>query len=382
MNNRMNDNKGSYDIDSQRRFRDGNRPSSQSPPAPGEIWEGKIQQIQPYGAFCSFGPLSGRESHGQRRVWQGLIHISQLSETRVEKVEDVVDVDDSVWVKVLEVERQDPASYNHDKYTNDGKVQHVQNRYRIKLSMKEVSQDGKGQDLGQEREAKAQITTQLKTNLNSMIGMGVAIDPMERLVLKGVNRNYSSMDNASTKTTFRGGYTLVDDDEGEPELDPDRPTAATDNTNTYRKEPMGRGRGATLPAWMTATEGPVGVSRESEKSKVARRKIGRYDETVSDNYKDHSDDDEYSRQKSSARSEEKKERKRRKKKSRHQKRRRHRSYDDHDSNSSDSSDSESSRNYDRQRRHRKRHKSSSSSSDHRRKGHQKASKTKPSRERR
>merc|ERR1712085_38976 len=112
-----------------------------------------------------------------------------------EKVEDVVDVDDSVWVKVLEVERQD----------NDGKVQqHVQNRYRIKLSMKEVSQDGKGQDLGQEREAKAQITTQLKTNLNSMIGMGVAIDPMERLVLKGVNRNYSSMDNgiaASTKTT-------------------------------------------------------------------------------------------------------------------------------------------------------------------------------------
>ena len=37
---------------------------------------------------------------------EGLVHISQLAPTRVEKVEDVVKVGDEVMVKVLEVDHQ------------------------------------------------------------------------------------------------------------------------------------------------------------------------------------------------------------------------------------------------------------------------------------
>jgi predicted RNA-binding protein with RPS1 domain len=351
-----------------RRFHGGDRSFSHPPPAPGAIWEGQIQRIQPYGAFCSFGPL---QQHRERRAWQGLIHISQLSETRVEKVDDVVDVDDNVWVKVLEVEKQDPVDYNRD---ND-QSQHAQPRYRIKLSMKDVSQDGTGEDLGREREAKEQITTQLETNLNSMIGMGVALDPMERLVLKknsyGSGSNNKNRNIASSKTTFRGGYTLVDDDEGEPK--PDTSTAVTVKTNSaVRTAPMGRGRGATLPAWMTSTEGPVGASSDPKKSQVPRGKNASDNEIDDDDkYRDHSDDDDdCSRQRSSLKNEKKKkDRKRRKKKSRHRDRRR----DDRDGKSSDTSDSENSRIYDSERRHHKRRKSSGSGGSHRRKDHRNVS---------
>ena len=319
----MNDRRSNYDGGdgpSRRGFRAGENASRSSshhhqhpPPEEGSIFEGTIQRIQPYGAFCSFGPFVGRDPQRQRRAWQGLIHISQLSDTRVEKVEDVVDIDDEIWIKVLEVEKQD-------------------NRYRIKLSMKDVSQDGRGQDLGKEREAKEQVTTQLQTNLNSMIGMGVALDPMERIVLKNSgNKNSGS----STTTTFRGGYTLVGDDEGEPEPGPSSTVAETTN----RVVPMGRGRGATLPAWMTSKDGPVGASSGGRKDSD--------DKSDTDRYRDDSDDDDRSRKRS-------RDRKRHKKKSRHKHkhRKRSRDYSDDDNESSGSS------HYDDERRHRKRHRSS------------------------
>ena len=329
------------DFAPRRDFRRADRSPSHPPPEEGSIWEGKIQRIQPYGAFCSFGPLMDRER--QRRAWQGLIHISQLLETRVEKVEDVVDVDDTVWVKILEVEKQPPSD------------QHTNARFRIKLSMKEVSQDGTGQDLGREREAKEQVTTQLQTNLNSMIGMGVALDPMERLVLKNSGNYGGGKDNASSKkATFRGGYTLVGDDEGEPEPEPS--TAATDTTNnSYRTAPMGRGRGATLPAWMTSSEGPVGASSNQARSRSPGRKVASDDKADRDKYRDYSDDDDRSRKR---KKEKREDRKRHKKKSKH--RRHKRSHDYSDDESSDSSLSGLRRRYDDddERRHRKRYKSS------------------------
>ena len=330
----MNDHRSSYDGGdgpSRRGFRGGENAGRSSshhhqhpPPEEGSIFEGTIQRIQPYGAFCSFGPFVGRDPQRQRRAWQGLIHISQLSDTRVEKVEDVVDVDDAIWIKVLEVEKQD-------------------GRHRIKLSMKDVSQDGRGQDLGKEREAKEQVTTQLQTNLNSMIGMGVALDPMERIVLKNSGGYGNKNSAASTKTTFRGGYTLVGDDEGEPEPDP--PSAVAETTN--KVVPMGRGRGATLPAWMTSNDGPVGASSD--------RKSTSDDRSDADKYRDDSDDDDRSRKRS-------RDRKRHKKKSRHKhkhrKRSRHYSDDEDDDESLGSSHSGHGRKYDDEKRHRKRHKSS------------------------
>ncbi|HST92081.1 MAG TPA: S1 RNA-binding domain-containing protein, partial [Brevundimonas sp.] len=64
--------------------------------APGTILEGKVSGIAPFGAFVDLGV--GRD---------GLVHISELAEGRIGKVEDVVNVGDPVKVRVIEV---DPSS--------------------------------------------------------------------------------------------------------------------------------------------------------------------------------------------------------------------------------------------------------------------------------
>ncbi len=75
---------------------------------PGQIFEGKVIKIMNFGAFVSLTP--GRD---------GLVHISQLSDERVENVTDVVKEGDMVKVKVLEVDKQG----------------------RIRLSMKAVAEE-------------------------------------------------------------------------------------------------------------------------------------------------------------------------------------------------------------------------------------------------
>jgi polyribonucleotide nucleotidyltransferase len=75
---------------------------------PGQVFEGKVIKIMNFGAFVSLTP--GRD---------GLVHISQLSDERVENVTDVVKEGDMVKVKVLEVDKQG----------------------RIRLSMKAVTED-------------------------------------------------------------------------------------------------------------------------------------------------------------------------------------------------------------------------------------------------
>ena len=61
----------------------------------GAIYEGKVTRILPFGAFVDIG--GGRE---------GLLHISKISSKRVEKVEDVLAIDDEVTVKVYEIDNQ------------------------------------------------------------------------------------------------------------------------------------------------------------------------------------------------------------------------------------------------------------------------------------
>ncbi|MCS6881818.1 MAG: S1 RNA-binding domain-containing protein [Oscillochloridaceae bacterium] len=61
----------------------------------GQILEGTVSGIAPFGAFVDIGV--GRD---------GLVHISALANTRVNRVEDVVKVGDKVRVKVLEVDHQ------------------------------------------------------------------------------------------------------------------------------------------------------------------------------------------------------------------------------------------------------------------------------------
>ena len=71
----------------------------------GRVYEGKVVRLMDFGAFVSI--LPGKD---------GLVHISQISNERVEKVSDKLSEGDIVKVKVLEVDRQG----------------------RVRLSMKEV----------------------------------------------------------------------------------------------------------------------------------------------------------------------------------------------------------------------------------------------------
>ena len=76
---------------------------------PGRIYEGKVAKLMDFGAFVTI--LPGKD---------GLVHVSQISNERVEKVSDKLKEGDIVKVKVLEVDKQG----------------------RIRLSMKAVTEEG------------------------------------------------------------------------------------------------------------------------------------------------------------------------------------------------------------------------------------------------
>jgi polyribonucleotide nucleotidyltransferase len=76
-------------------------------PEVGKIYKGKIVRILEFGAFVNFFGTQ-----------DGLVHVSELKPQRVEKVEDVVNIGDEVFVKVLEIDA----------------------RGKIRLSMKRVDQ--------------------------------------------------------------------------------------------------------------------------------------------------------------------------------------------------------------------------------------------------
>ncbi len=61
----------------------------------GQIYEGRVAKLMDFGAFVTI--LPGKD---------GLVHISQISEERVEKVSDKLTEGDVIKVKVLEVDRQ------------------------------------------------------------------------------------------------------------------------------------------------------------------------------------------------------------------------------------------------------------------------------------
>jgi len=61
----------------------------------GQVYEGRVARLMDFGAFVTI--LPGRD---------GLVHISQISDERVERVSDRLREGDLVKVKVLEVDRQ------------------------------------------------------------------------------------------------------------------------------------------------------------------------------------------------------------------------------------------------------------------------------------
>ena len=73
----------------------------------GKVYTGKVKKIMEYGAFVNI--LPGKD---------GLVHISQISDERVNNVRDVMAEGDDVQVKVLDIDGQG----------------------RVKLTMKDLSQ--------------------------------------------------------------------------------------------------------------------------------------------------------------------------------------------------------------------------------------------------
>ena len=87
----------------------------------GQIYTGKVVKIVDFGAFVNF--LGTRD---------GLVHISELARERVARVSDVVQVGDTVKVKLIGID----------------------DRGKIKLSLRAVDQQT-GQDISDKAAAKA-----------------------------------------------------------------------------------------------------------------------------------------------------------------------------------------------------------------------------------
>ncbi|MDT2744156.1 polyribonucleotide nucleotidyltransferase [Enterococcus asini] len=76
----------------------------------GEVYLGKVVRIEKFGAFVNL--IKGKD---------GLVHISQLANERVNKVEDVVKLGDEVLVKVTEIDRQGRVNLSRKALLEDDK---------------------------------------------------------------------------------------------------------------------------------------------------------------------------------------------------------------------------------------------------------------------
>lgn len=74
----------------------------------GEVYEGVVKRIMNFGAFVEIGPNK-----------EGLVHISKLAKHRVEKVEDVVSIGDTITVKVIEIDSQGRINLSHKEFAQD-----------------------------------------------------------------------------------------------------------------------------------------------------------------------------------------------------------------------------------------------------------------------
>jgi len=244
---------------------DGNVRSNICLPKVNSVEDGRVCRIESYGAFVQLQDI--RYSHRGRPV-MGLVHISELCEGRVNSVEDVCSLDMDVKVRVLEVTEDDGG------------------RSRIKLSMK-----GLNGDKSVSRRTAASV---------AVLGMGSAgsalVDPLVAM-RQSVSTSKSNLvlknrDGNSEEMLFNG-YALVDDTAGEPDHEAlsllnNRNGSNKNKVNGDRRssslattEPStigrGRGRGRTLPAWMTS-----GSSSNNVNDNLPSRAV-RGDNTPGDN---------------------------------------------------------------------------------------------------
>lgn len=74
----------------------------------GKIYDGKVTRIEAFGAFVQLWPGC-----------EGLLHISRISDTRVEKVEDVLALGDIIAVRVTDIDEKGRVNLTHKNLSGD-----------------------------------------------------------------------------------------------------------------------------------------------------------------------------------------------------------------------------------------------------------------------
>ena len=74
----------------------------------GQVYNAKVKRIEKYGAFVELFP--GKDA---------LLHISQISKERINKVEDVLNIGDSIEVKITEIDKQGRVNASHKALLDD-----------------------------------------------------------------------------------------------------------------------------------------------------------------------------------------------------------------------------------------------------------------------
>jgi len=178
------------------------------PPELYSIHQGTVTRIEPYGCFVKLSPSPTTSAIS------GLVHISHLHSNKISDVNDVVNLDDLVFVKVIDVQVEQIESDRGDGHGgNSHNGGGMRQRHKIKLSMKYVHQDtgedldkdnlqleedmfrtrgggskGRGGNSGNPTEDGTYgANSQLGRALASNIGMSSALDP-GNLILKGRGR--------------------------------------------------------------------------------------------------------------------------------------------------------------------------------------------------
>ena len=84
-------------------------------PEVGALYYGKVVRILQFGAFVELAP--GKD---------GMVHISKLADHRVEKVEDVVNIGDMIWVKVTDIDDKGRVNLSYKDALKEIKAKNAQ----------------------------------------------------------------------------------------------------------------------------------------------------------------------------------------------------------------------------------------------------------------
>jgi polyribonucleotide nucleotidyltransferase len=85
-------------------------------PSIGDVYDAKVKSVMPYGAFVEF--------HGK----SGLLHVSEISNQRIENVEDVLKEGDEIRVKLVEIDQKTGKYRLSAKAVNENDISEPSNR--------------------------------------------------------------------------------------------------------------------------------------------------------------------------------------------------------------------------------------------------------------